>query len=186
MHMQVSEHMSADNAMAIHHDGRPLAIEARGLVKSFDGTRAVDGVDLSVPEGAIYGVLGPNGAGKTTTLRMLLGIIDPDKGVRRVFGHDRPHEIARLVGYLGLSPDTVFTAEVQDRLADVLLVEAGFNAFVNGELSRAAFMNNLAKIWAGLPTSSGKSYYDGYAGNRHTISRAYFERQMAAFFPSLS
>ena len=79
---------------------RPLAIKARGLVKRFDGTLAVDGVDISVPEGAIYGVLGPNGAGKTTTLRMLLGIIDPDQGVRRVFGHDRPHDIAREIGYL--------------------------------------------------------------------------------------
>jgi ABC-2 type transport system ATP-binding protein len=79
---------------------RPLAIEAIGLVKRFEGTLAVDGVDLAVPEGAIYGVLGPNGAGKTTTLRMLLGIIDPDAGVRRVFGHDRPHDVARLIGYL--------------------------------------------------------------------------------------
>ncbi len=79
---------------------RPLAIEARGLVKRFDDTLAVDGIDISVPEGAIYGILGPNGAGKTTTLRMLLGIIDPDAGVRRVFGHDRPHDIARLIGYL--------------------------------------------------------------------------------------
>ena len=77
-----------------------LAIEARGLVKRFDGTLAVDGVDLSVPVGAIYGILGPNGAGKTTTLRMMLGIIDPDEGVRRVLGHDRPSEIARLIGYL--------------------------------------------------------------------------------------
>ena len=77
-----------------------LAIEARGLVKRFDNTLAVDGVDISVPEGAIYGILGPNGAGKTTTLRMLLGIIDPDEGVRRVFGHDRPHEIAKWIGYL--------------------------------------------------------------------------------------
>ena len=78
----------------------PLAIEARGLIKRFDDTLAVDGVDISVPEGAIYGILGPNGAGKTTTLRMLLGIIDPDEGVRRVFGHDRPHEVAKLIGYL--------------------------------------------------------------------------------------
>ncbi|WP_370297763.1 ABC transporter ATP-binding protein [Qipengyuania mesophila] len=78
----------------------PLAIEAHGLVKRFDGTLAVDGVDISVPEGAIYGILGPNGAGKTTTLRMLLGIIDPDEGVRRVFGNDRPHEVAKLIGYL--------------------------------------------------------------------------------------
>ena len=80
--------------------GRPLAIEARGLVKRFDGFTAVDGVDLSVPEGAIYGVLGPNGAGKTTTLRMLLGIIDPDAGLRRVLGHDRPHGVAHTIGYL--------------------------------------------------------------------------------------
>ncbi|UYH54641.1 ATP-binding cassette domain-containing protein [Qipengyuania sp. SS22] len=81
-------------------DQRPLAIEAHGLVKRFDGTLAVDGVDIAVPEGAIYGILGPNGAGKTTTLRMLLGIIDPDEGVRRVFGNDRPHEVAKLIGYL--------------------------------------------------------------------------------------
>ena len=77
-----------------------LAIEARGLVKRFDGAVAVDGVDLSVPEGAIYGILGPNGAGKTTTLRMLLGIIEPDAGERRVLGHADPQDIARAIGYL--------------------------------------------------------------------------------------
>ena len=79
---------------------RPLAIEARGIVKRFDGFTAVDGIDLAVPEGAIYGILGPNGAGKTTTLRMLLGIIDPDEGVRRILGTDRPHEVAHTIGYL--------------------------------------------------------------------------------------
>lgn len=78
----------------------PLAIEARGIVKRFDGFTAVDGIDLIVPEGAIYGILGPNGAGKTTTLRMLLGIIDPDEGVRRILGADRPHDVAHAIGYL--------------------------------------------------------------------------------------
>ncbi len=77
-----------------------LAIEARGLVKAFDGTLAVDGVDLSVRKGAIYGILGPNGAGKTTTLRMLMGIIEPDAGYRRVLGHDNPRDVARRIGYL--------------------------------------------------------------------------------------
>jgi ABC-2 type transport system ATP-binding protein len=76
------------------------AIEARGLVKIFEGFRAVDGVDLAVPEGSIYGVLGPNGAGKTTTLRMLLGIIDPDEGVRTLLGSDQPLSQSKLVGYL--------------------------------------------------------------------------------------
>lgn len=80
--------------------GRRLAIEARGLVKRFDGVTAVDGVDLAVPEGSIYGILGPNGAGKTTTLRMLLGIIDPDEGYRRILGAERPHDVAHAIGYL--------------------------------------------------------------------------------------
>ena len=77
-----------------------LAIEAKGLFKAFDGKTAVDGVDLAVPEGTIYGILGPNGAGKTTTLRMLLGIIDPDRGERRLLGHSDPLRAARQVGYL--------------------------------------------------------------------------------------
>ncbi len=76
------------------------AIEARGLVKIFDGFRAVDGIDLNVPEGSIYGILGPNGAGKTTTLRMLLGIIDPDAGTRVLLGSDRPLSQSHIVGYL--------------------------------------------------------------------------------------
>ncbi|HEX5643959.1 MAG TPA: ATP-binding cassette domain-containing protein [Erythrobacter sp.] len=61
---------------------------------------AVQDLSFDVAPGEIFALLGPNGAGKTTTLRMLLGIIDPDEGVRRVFGHDRPHDIARLIGYL--------------------------------------------------------------------------------------
>jgi len=77
-----------------------LAIEARGLFKAFDGKTAVDGVDLAVPEASIYGILGPNGAGKTTILRMLLGIIDPDRGSRTLLGHEQPLEAASLVGYL--------------------------------------------------------------------------------------
>lgn len=77
-----------------------FAVEAHGLVKLFGGVRAVDGVSLSVPTGSIHGVLGPNGAGKTTTLRMLLGIIDPDGGWRRLLGEDRPMRAAPRVGYL--------------------------------------------------------------------------------------
>jgi ABC-2 type transport system ATP-binding protein len=64
------------------------AIEARGLVKTFGETRAVDGVDLTVRAGAVYGLLGPNGAGKTTTIRMLATLLSPDGGTARVLGHD--------------------------------------------------------------------------------------------------
>ncbi len=66
----------------------PLAIEATGLVKVFGDTRAVDGVDLAVRTGSVYGVLGPNGAGKTTTIRMLATLLRPDEGTARVLGHD--------------------------------------------------------------------------------------------------
>src|SRR5688500_19499698 len=66
----------------------PHAIEASGLVKNFGETTAVDGVDLVVKTGSVYGVLGPNGAGKTTTIRMLATLIRPDAGSARVFGHD--------------------------------------------------------------------------------------------------
>ncbi|MCI3153144.1 MULTISPECIES: ATP-binding cassette domain-containing protein [Streptomyces] len=65
-----------------------LAIETAGLVKTFGETRAVDGVDLAVPTGTVYGVLGPNGAGKTTTVKMLATLLRPDGGEARVFGHD--------------------------------------------------------------------------------------------------
>jgi len=80
------------------HDN--LAISATGLVKKFSGRRVVDGVDIAVPTGMIYGVLGPNGAGKTTTLRMLLGIIEPDEGNRTLLGTDRPRSVSDRVGYL--------------------------------------------------------------------------------------
>ncbi|MDI3384723.1 ATP-binding cassette domain-containing protein [Streptomyces sp. B-S-A8] len=65
-----------------------LAIETAGLVKTFGENRAVDGVDLSVPAGTVYGVLGPNGAGKTTTVKVLATLLRPDGGEAHVFGHD--------------------------------------------------------------------------------------------------
>ena len=94
------KHELGESGASGNSGGVTLAIEARGLVKRFDGFTAVDGIDLEVPAGTIFGVLGPNGAGKTTTLRMLLGIIDPDEGLRRTLGHERPHEIAHRIGYL--------------------------------------------------------------------------------------
>ena len=65
-----------------------LAVETTGLVKHFGDTKAVDGVDLAVRAGTVYGVLGPNGAGKTTAVRMLATLLTPTAGQARVLGHD--------------------------------------------------------------------------------------------------
>ncbi|KUF10688.1 hypothetical protein [Pseudoponticoccus marisrubri] len=94
-----------------------------------------------------------------------------------------PPTLRRLVRAEGLSTTARFSPAVQDRLADRLLAEAGMAAFRGGTLSRHAFMHNLSKIWAGLPTASGKSYYHGYAGNKATMSWDRFDREMARIFP---
>lgn len=81
-----------------------LAVEAHGLVKVFGDNRAVDGVDLQVRAGSIYGVLGPNGAGKTTTIRMLATLLRPDEGSARIFGRDvlkESHMVRQLIGVTG-------------------------------------------------------------------------------------
>jgi ABC-2 type transport system ATP-binding protein len=83
-----------------HERIEDLAVEATDLVKDFGETRAVNGISLRVPTGSIYGLLGPNGTGKTTFLGMLLGIIDPSSGARRVLGDERPLDAAPEIGYL--------------------------------------------------------------------------------------
>jgi ABC-2 type transport system ATP-binding protein len=80
------------------------AIETRGLVKTFKTTRALDGIDLTVREGTVYGLLGPNGAGKTTTIRVLATLLKPDSGSATVMGLDvvkEPDAVRRKVGLTG-------------------------------------------------------------------------------------
>lgn len=83
----------------------PRAVEARGLRKAFGDTTALDGTDVTVPEGAVYLLVGPNGAGKTTFLRHLLGLMRPDAGDLAVFGLDPGGEEARVRASLGYVPE---------------------------------------------------------------------------------
>jgi ABC-2 type transport system ATP-binding protein len=80
-----------------------LAIETAGLVKRFGTTRAVDGVDLAVPPGGVYGFLGPNGAGKTTTIRILATLLRPDAGTARVLGYDVVRDADAVRSRVGLT-----------------------------------------------------------------------------------
>ncbi|MDT0167239.1 ATP-binding cassette domain-containing protein [Actinotalea sp. AC32] len=79
------------------------AVEAEGLVRHYGATRAVDGIDLTVPAAAVYGVLGPNGAGKTTFLRMLATLVTPTAGHARVFGHDVVEDAATVRGMVSMT-----------------------------------------------------------------------------------
>ena len=82
-------------------------IETRGLRKSYGPSVAVDGIDLSIEAGTVFGLLGPNGSGKTTTILMLMGLTEITDGTVRVLGFDparQPLQVKRLVGYL---PDSV-------------------------------------------------------------------------------
>ncbi|WP_418595177.1 hypothetical protein [Ponticoccus sp. (in: a-proteobacteria)] len=94
-----------------------------------------------------------------------------------------PATLRRLIRAQGLDPGAVFSPALQDRLADQLLAEAGLGSFQRGEMTRRTFMKRLARIWAGLPLPSGKSYYQGVAGNKATMSWARFEAAMAQIFP---
>ena len=78
-----------------------LAIETRGLTKRFGTHRAVNGVDLAVPRGTVFGFLGPNGSGKTTTIRMLLGLAAATSGEIRVLGRDMPHALSSVLPHVG-------------------------------------------------------------------------------------
>src|SRR5262249_35781521 len=79
------------------------AVRAEGVVKRFGATVALDGAELEVPAGMVFGLLGPNGAGKTTLVRILATLLAPDAGGGRVFGHDGGDGPAAVRGLMGLT-----------------------------------------------------------------------------------
>ncbi|SEE83935.1 ABC-2 type transport system ATP-binding protein [Streptomyces sp. 2112.3] len=91
----------ADDGLACRAAGEP-AIETRGLTKAYRGGQlAVDGLDLAVPRGSVFGFLGPNGSGKTTTIRMLMGLIEASAGSARVLGQPMPAAVRRVLPKVG-------------------------------------------------------------------------------------
>ena len=111
--------------------------------------------------------------------------IDRTPGQQHAIGRYQfiPSTLRRLVAELGVDRREVFSPRLQDQLANALLAEAGLIDFSKGNLERHQFMNNMAKIWAGLPASTGQSHYHDFAGNRATMTWAHFDTEMAKIFP---
>src|SRR5216117_3394670 len=103
---------------------KPKMIELRGLTKKYGEFTAVDSIDLSVPDGELFGFLGPNGAGKTTTLRMIAGILQPTAGTIHLAGIDLAQDPLAAKSKLGFIPDRPFIYEK--------LTGAEFLRFVGG------------------------------------------------------
>jgi len=126
----------------------------------------------------------PPAAPTDMTMLEIYAWIDATPGQPHAIGRYQfiPATLRRLAKHQGVPLGRRFSPALQDQLAHQLIEEAGLSDFKAGEITQTAFMNNLAKIWAGLPTSSGKSYYHGYAGNRATKTWATYKAQMDAIF----
>ncbi|MBZ0270379.1 ATP-binding cassette domain-containing protein [bacterium] len=115
-------------------DAAGSAVRFDAVVKRFDRHVAVDGLDLTVPRGAVYGLLGPNGAGKTTSIRMLMGILGVDEGRILVMGDEPSGATKDRIGYLpeerGLYP--------QMKVMDNLLYFGGLHGLRADDARRAA------------------------------------------------
>lgn len=116
------------------------------------------------------------------TMGEIFDWIDATPGQPHAIGRYQfiPTTLRRLAERLGLERKARFTPAVQDRLGDMLLADAGLERVRRGEMMQEAFMLNLAKIWAGLPTSSGRSYYHGLAGNKAVMGYDAYARQVKA------
>jgi ABC-2 type transport system ATP-binding protein len=133
-----------------------LAVAARGLTKTFPGGQtAVDGIDLAVPRGSVYGFLGPNGSGKTTTIRMLLGLVAATSGEVELLGQPMPARAATVLPSVGtLVEGPAFHPFLAGR-ANLARLDA-VDATADPRTSRARIDAALERV--GLSAAAGKKY----------------------------
>jgi ABC-2 type transport system ATP-binding protein len=146
----------------------PLAIEVTGLRKSFGTVRAVDGVDLAVPAGAVYGLLGPNGAGKTTTVRILATLVTPDSGTARILGRDVVAEAVAVRRRVSLTGQ--FASVDEDLTGAENLVLAGRLSGLSRTAARARAADLLDAF--GLGDAAGRQVKAYSGGMRRRLDLA--------------
>lgn len=145
------------------------AVATRGLVKRFGSQAAVDGIDLDVPRGAVYGFLGPNGSGKTTTIRMLLGLVLPSEGEVHLLGAPMPEAASAALPRVGsLVEGPAFHPYLSGRSNLVRLDSA--DRFADPATSRARIDAALDRV--GLLAAAGKRYRAYSLGMRQRLAIA--------------
>src|SRR5690606_4671912 len=147
---------------------RDIAIRAEGLVKHFKEIKAVDGVDLTVPAGTVYGVLGPNGAGKTTTVRMLATLLRPDAGTASVFGHDITADAAAVRTQVSLTGQYASLDEDLTGIENLILLSRLYGYAKPAARSRA---DDLLEAF-GLAYAAGKQVKSYSGGMRRRLDIA--------------
>ncbi len=146
-----------------------LAIETNGLTKQFGTVAAVDGIDLAVPTGSVFGFLGPNGSGKTTTIRMLLGLIAPSAGTWRLLGEPMPSPGLRTLLRVGaLVEGPAFYPWLSGRDNLTRLDAAG----PDGQRSTRTARIDDALTRVGLTAAAGKKYRAYSLGMRQRLGLA--------------
>ena len=144
-----------DRAATSREDPPRPVIDVRGLTKSFNGRKVVDGVSIRVPQGQIHGFLGPNGSGKTTTIRMLCGLLTPDAGEGTCLGFDvirEPAKIKREVGYMTQRFSYYEDLSIEENLDFVarMYAVADRNVVVGQTLERLGLANRRRQLAGSL------------------------------------
>jgi ABC-2 type transport system ATP-binding protein len=146
-----------------------LAIESAGLSKRYGHAFAVDGIDLAVPRGVVYGFLGPNGSGKTTTIRMLLGLIQPTAGVRKLLGRELPDGAAHVLPRVGALVEGPAFHPYLSGLANLQRLDAA-DRTADPRTSAARIGAALDRV--GLAAAGGKRYRAYSLGMRQRLAIA--------------
>ena len=162
--MQTSPSAEAVTIPVTPPPGRAPIIEIAGLVKRYGGFTAVDGIDLTVFEGEVFGILGPNGAGKTTTLEMIEGLRAPDAGTIRVAGLDAVADSERVRRVIGVQ---LQSTALFDYLSGRELIELFANLY-GVDASRGRVDELLALV--GLQEKAGAPARDLSGGQRQRLS----------------
>ena len=151
----------------MNHSSPPLALDIRGLAKRFERP-AVDGIDLAVPAGEFYTLLGPNGAGKTTTLRMVSGLLKPDRGAIAIYGVDAladPVGAKRITAWLSDEP------MIYDKLTPVEYLDFVAGLWqVPGDLAEARAADLVE--WLGLAPHANERCESLSKGTRQKVALA--------------